>query len=71
MILAAFGLGYEIGAVPSAAINLMAAMWAGLDPPTGWGLADQDMLVVLSIGIGVVLWQKSRVAARLSRSSPA
>jgi glycerol-3-phosphate acyltransferase PlsY len=53
------------------AINLMAAMWAGLDLPTGWGLADQDMLVVLSIGIGVLLWQKSWASARVSRSSPA
>ena len=41
-----------------AGVNVMAVAWHIFSWPVGWGLEDTSLLIVTSLGLGLVLWRK-------------
>ncbi|MEE9177414.1 MAG: glycerol-3-phosphate acyltransferase [Acidimicrobiia bacterium] len=49
------------------AFNIMAILWASLVWPMAWGIAATTQLLVLSLGIGLVLWTRHWTDSPFSR----
>ncbi len=49
------------------AFNIMAILWASLVWPMAWGIAATTQLLVLSLGIGIVLWTRHWTDSPFSR----
>ncbi|MCH7900965.1 MAG: glycerol-3-phosphate acyltransferase [Acidobacteria bacterium] len=49
------------------AFNLMAILWATLEWPMAWGIEATSQLLVLSVGMGAVLWNRHWSASPFSR----
>lgn len=49
------------------AFNIMAILWASLVLPMAWGIAATTQLLVLSLGIGLVLWTRHWTDSPFSR----
>lgn len=49
------------------AFNILAVLWATLVWPMAWGIAATGQLLMLSLGIGVVLWNRHWTDSPFSR----
>ncbi|MEE8375106.1 MAG: glycerol-3-phosphate acyltransferase [Acidimicrobiia bacterium] len=47
--------------------NILAVLWATLEWPMAWGIAATSQLLVLSLGIGLVLWNRHWTDSPFSR----
>ncbi|MFB3050919.1 MAG: glycerol-3-phosphate acyltransferase, partial [Acidimicrobiia bacterium] len=49
------------------AFNIMAILWATFEWPMAWGIDETSLLLVLSLGMGAVLWNRHWSASPFSR----
>jgi glycerol-3-phosphate acyltransferase PlsY len=55
------------GAAAIVTFNILAVLWATLVWPMAWGIAATGQLLVLSLGIGIVLWNRHWTDSPFSR----
>ena len=51
-------------------LTIMAVLWMIFEWPMAWGIEPTHLLIVLSVGLGAVLWRKHWFDSPFSRQSP-